>query len=403
MAVTIVVTPERLRRSTSWSPPWRRRPVATSVPTGKAPSFARHRPCHHPPPARRAVGPRDGEAPMRPHGDPDGLAAAGRALVAAAAELERIGDGLGGLGRSLAGPDVWHGQASEAYRARGELLGAEIGHAAGALSQAAAGLSELSAGLAAAQSLWDRASSLAASAGLVLDPSAPDGPLSLPLPSIDPRVVTAARVAEMTREATEQATSADRAAAYHLAEAATTAARVAAPGAGFRGAPGPAGAGAGLAGGGGLAAVEARASALTRLVQSGREPAASLAAVRALAAYERSAFSGTLVAFLPLGGPVITLAANLAGGEDDEPLLRSLVRSLGESIGADAGQRVGMAACAVESAATEGAGALRCPAVAIAATSVGATLGGTAAVRIYDALGSKPTAHPATVPPGGRS
>src|SRR6266568_2814653 len=360
--------------------------MATSVPTGKAPSFARQRPCRHPPPARRAVGPRDGEAPMRPHGDPDGLAAAGKVLVAAAAELERIGDGLGSLVRNLAGPDVWHGQASEAYRARGGLLGAEIGHAAGALSQAGAGLSELSAGLAAAQSLWDHASSLAASAGLVLDPSAPDGPLSLPLPSIDPRVVTAARVAEMTREATEQAASADRAAAHHLAEAATIAARVAAPGAGFRGTPGPAGAG-----------------ALTRLVQSGREPAASLAAARALAAYERSAFTSTLVAFLPLGGPVITLAANLVGGEDDEPLLRSLVRSLGESIGADAGQRVGMAACGVESAATEGAGALLCPAVAIVATSVGATLGGTAAVRIYDALGSKPTAHPATFPPGARS
>jgi len=386
---------------------------------------------------------------MRPRGDPDGLAAAGKVLVAAAAELERIGDGLGSLARNLAGPDVWHGQASEAYRARGGLLGAEIGHAAGALSQAGAGLSELSAGLAAAQSLWDHASSLAASAGLVLDPSAPDGPLSLPLPSIDPRVVTAARVAEMTREATEQAASADRAAAHHLAEAATIAARVAPPGAGFRGTPGPAGAGAGLAGGGaggpggeavrtgggegrggdhgegdgdsllarglrvadrigvavggGLAAVESRASALTRLVQSGREPAASLAAARALAAYERSAFTSTLVAFLPLGGPVITLAANLVGGEDDEPLLRSLVRSLGESIGADAGQRVGMAACGVESAATEGAGALLCPAVAIVATSVGATLGGTAAVRIYDALGSKPTAHPATFPPGARS
>jgi hypothetical protein len=159
----------------------------------------------------------------------------------------------------------------------------------------------------------------------------------------------------------------------------------------------------GVAVGGGLAAVESRASALTRLVQSGREPAASLAAARALAAYERSAFTSTLVAFLPLGGPVITLAANLVGGEDDEPLLRSLVRSLGESIGADAGQRVGMAACGVESAATEGAGALLCPAVAIVATSVGATLGGTAAVRIYDALGSKPTAHPATFPPGARS
>src|SRR6266511_1053842 len=408
MAVTIVVTPERLRRAS----------LAARALAGRL-LEVRARLRASLVGVDAALGEGEARAAFatlwtRWSGSAERLTAAVDELAAA---LERIGDGLGGLGRSLAGPDVWHGQASEAYRARGELLGAEIGHAAAALSQAAAGLSELSAGLAAAQSLWDHASSLAASAGLVLDPSAPDGPLSLPLPSIDPRVVTAARVA--------------------------------APGAGFRGAPGPAGAGAGLAGGGsggpggeavrtgggegrggdhgggeggsllarglrvadrigvavggGLAAVEARASALTRLVQSGREPAASLAAVRALAAYERSAFSGTLVAFLPLGGPVITLAANLAGGEDDEPLLRSLVRSLGESIGADAGQRVGMAACAVESAATEGAGALLCPAVAIAATSVGATLGGTAAVRIYDALGSKPTAHPATVPPGGRS
>jgi hypothetical protein len=372
---------------------------------------------------------------MRPHGDPDGLAAAGRLLGAAAAEMEHLGDGLGELGR-LAGSDAWQGRASEAYRARDGLLEGEVGHAATALRQAGAGLSELSAGLAAAQSLWDRARSLAASAGLVLDPAAPDGPLALPLPSLDPRMATAARVAEMAREATELATSADRSAARRLAEAATTAGRAVPSSAGFGGALGAAGAGAGggdgrdgqgrgdrrghgehagrsllarwlrvadrigVAVGGGLAAVEGRASALTRLVQSGREPASTLAAVRALAAFERSAFTDTLVAFLPLGGPVITLAANLAGAEGEEPLTRALARSLGESLGADAGQRVGMMACGVESAATEGAGAILCPAVTIATTTVGASLGGTVAVRVYDELGPKPSRHPATVDPG---
>jgi hypothetical protein len=372
---------------------------------------------------------------MRPPGDPDGLAAAGRLLGAAAAEMEHIGDGLGELGR-LAGPDAWQGRASEAYRARDGLLEGEVGHAATALRQAGTGLSELSAGLAAAQSLWDRARSLAASAGLVLDPAAPDGPLALPLPSLDPRMATAARVAEMAREATELATSADRSAARRLAEAATTAGRAVPSSAGFGGALGAAGAGAGggdgrdgrgrgdrrghgehagrsllarwlrvadrigVAVGAGLAAVEGRASALTRLVQSGREPASTLAAARALAAFERSAFTDTLVAFLPLGGPVITLAANLAGAEGEEPLTRALVRSLGESLGADAGQRVGMVACGVESAATEGAGAILCPVVTIATTTVGASLGGTVAVRVYDELGPKPSRHPATVDPG---
>jgi hypothetical protein len=361
---------------------------------------------------------------MRPHGDPDGLAAAGRLLWAAAAEMEHIGDGLGELG-SLAGPDAWQGRASEAYRARDGLLEGEVGHAATALRQAGTGLSELSAGLAAAQSLWDRARSLAASAGLVLDPAAPDGPLALPLPSVDPRVATAARVAEMAREATELATFADRSAARRLAEAATTAGRAVPSSAGFGGALGAARAGGGdrrghdehagrsllarwlrvadrigVAVGAGLAAVEGRASALTRLVQSGREPASTLAAVRALAAFERAAFTDTLVAFLPLGGPVITLAANLAGAEGEEPLTRALARSLGESLGADVGQRVGMMACGVESAATEGAGAILCPAVTIATTTVGASLGGTAAVRVYDELGPKPSPHPATVDPG---
>jgi hypothetical protein len=361
---------------------------------------------------------------VRPQGDPQGLAAAARGLVAAAEEAERIGGGLGALRRDLAGPTAWQGPASEAYRGRDALLQAEIGHAATALRQAGAGLSELSAGLAAAQSLWDRAGALAASAGLALDPTAPDGPPALPLPSVDPRAAIAARVFALAQEATEQATAADRSAARHLVEAAATAGRATASGGPARPADGGPGGGhgaerrgeheggsllarglrvvdrIGVAVGAGLAALEARASALMRLVQSGREPASALAAVRALAAFERSAFKDTLVAFLPLGGPVITLAANLAGAEGDEPLIRALVRSLGESLGADVGQRVGMAACGVESAATEGAGAVLCPAVTIATTSVGATVGGAAAVRIYDALGPKPSPHPATVPSG---
>lgn len=385
---------------------------------------------------------------MRPHGDPDGLAAAGRLLVAAAVEMDRVGGGLGDLGRDLAGSDAWRGPASAAYRAREGLLETEIGHAARALSQAGTSLSELSAGLADAQTLWDRASSLAASAGLVLGPAAPAGALPLPLSSIEAQVVTASRVAAMAREAAEQAIVADRSAARRLAEAAEIARRAVA-GAGAAGAAGAAvgatalgvggaATGAGAAGGGaggagpeaggagagagrgeregrsllgralavadrigiavgaGLAAIEARAGALTRLLRSGREPAAALAAVRALAAFERSAFTDTLVAFLPLGGPAITLVANLVDGDDQgEPLLRALVRSLGESIGADAGQRVGMVACGAEAAATEGAGAILCPAVAIAATTAGATLGGAAAVRVYDALEPQHSPDPA--------
>jgi hypothetical protein len=352
---------------------------------------------------------------MRPHGDPDGLAAAGRLLAAAATEMERIGHGLGDLRDDLAEPKVWDGQASRAYRERDGVLRAEIQYAASALHQAAAGLSELSAGLAGAQSLWDRASSLAASAGLALDPDLADGPLALALPLTDPGVATAARALEMAREATEQATAADRSAARRLEAAATTAGQVTAsdesparPGQQRGEHEGRSLLGRGLeladrigvAVGAGLAAIEARASALTRLVRSGREPATSLAAVRALAAFERSALTDTLAALLPLGGPAITLAANLIGGEGDEPLLRALVRSLGSSLGADAGQRIGMAACGVASAATEGAAAVLCPAVTIATTSAGASLGGATAVRVYDALDPERSPYPAAVAPG---
>ncbi len=344
---------------------------------------------------------------MRPRGDPGGLAAAARLLTAAAAEVEGLGRGLRDLDRDVARSDAWRGPASAAYRARDGLLESDLGDAAGALRHAAAGLADLSTGLAGAQAVWDRASSLAASDGLALGPLAAPGPLALPLPSTDPRVVVAARVVEMVREADDQAAVADRTAARRFAEAADTAAR----------AEGRSPLGRGLevadrvatAVGAGLAAVEARASVLTRLVRSGREPATGLAAVRALAAFERSAFQrsrfpATLAAFLPVGGPVITLAANLFGGEDPgEPMLRAVVRSLGQSLGAEAGQRLGIAMCGVGAAATEGAGAALCPGIAIAATSAGATLGGTAAVRLYDALEPEhppgPPTGPAPPPP----
>ena len=379
---------------------------------------------------------------MRPRGDPDALAAAARTLVTAAAEVVRLageargpGGDLarpGGPGGDFAGLHGWQGQASTAYRERERLVDAGIGQAADALRQAGAGLSELSAGLAGAQALWDHAGSLAASAGLALDPGAPDGPLALPLLSVDPRAATAARVAEIARDATERAVAADRAAAARLAEAAVAADRA---GAAIGTAGGRAGATAGMAGGAGaqrdgrrgeaedssllarglavvdrigvavgagLAAIEARAEALTRLVRSGSEPAASLAAVRALAALERTAFADTLVTFLPLGGPAVTLAANLVGAGGDEPLARALVRSLGESLGADVGQRVGMVACGAETFASEGAGAILCPAAAIATASLGARLGGAAAVFVYDELGAEPSSHPTSAAAGSR-
>jgi len=351
---------------------------------------------------------------MRPRGDPERLAAASQALAATAAELERIGGELD-AGRGMVGPDAWHGEAASAYRARSGSLEGGVGEAARALREATAGLAELSVGLAGAQSLWDHAASLAASAGLPLDPDAPGGPPMASFPALDPRTAISARVAELVAEATDRAALADRAAARHLGQAATTAARAGTP-AGGRGAAGAERGGPtrrheedrsllargmrvvdriGIAVGAGLAGLEARARALTRLVQSGEEPAAGLAAVRALASFERSAFTNSLLAFLPLGGPAITLAANLVGGEHGEPLLRALVRSLGESIGADAGQRLGMAICGVEAGATEGAGAIVCPAIAIAATSAGASLGGAAAVKVYDALGPDPDPTPA--------
>jgi hypothetical protein len=378
---------------------------------------------------------------MRPRGDPERLAAGSQALTAAAAELERI-DGELDAGRGLAGPDAWHGAAASAYRARSGSLEGGAGEAVRALREAAAGLAELSVGLAGAQSLWDHAASLAASAGLPPALDAPGGLPSTTFPALDPRTAISARVAELVAEATERAALAGHAAARRLGEAAATAAQAGAPAggvvagragapAGGVGAPGRGGGSGrpatgdgrggpaqpyeedrsllarglwvvdriGIAVGAGLAALEARARALTRLVQSGEEPAAGLAAVRALASFERSAFSDSLLAFLPLGGPAITLAANLIGGEHGEPLLRALVRSLGESIGADAGQRLGMAVCGVEAGATEGAGAIVCPAIAIAATSAGASLGGAAAVKVYDTLGPDPGPPPAAATP----
>jgi uncharacterized protein YukE len=384
---------------------------------------------------------------LRPRGDPERLAVGSRLLAGAAEELDRTGGELASEAQGVAGPDVWHGAAAAAYRARGAALEDGLTEAAVALREAAAGLAELSAAVAGAQSLWDHASSLAASAKLPLDADAPGSPPLVEFPALDPRTAISARVGELATEAADRAALADHLAAQRLGEAATLVERAAAMAAGGGAArdggragaergsgalgTGDRGRGAlaahrpgiaeepahrhgegesllargmemldriGVAVGAGIAALEARAGALTRLVQSGEQPAAGLAAVRALAAFERSAFTDKLGAFLPLGGPAITLAANLLGGEHGEPMLRALVRSLGASIGADAGQRVGMAICGVESGATEGAGLIVCPAITIAATSAGASLGGAAAVRVYDALDPAPDPPMASAP-----
>jgi hypothetical protein len=366
------------------------------------------------------------EALMRPPGDPAVLGAAARRLAAAADELERLGRQAAAIARDLVAGGAWDGPASREYQARDGALGTDLRVAASALRVAGEALAGLSSALADAQATWDRASALAASSGLALGVAAHAGSIARALPPADPRAAAALRVSDLLHEAERQADAADRAAMARLAEAARIAAQVdrgrspvsgpgAAPGWAARGAGAPAGeperhaeGGGSLVGwvldladrvgvalSGGFAAIEARSQALLRLVRSGEEPAAALGAVRALAAFERSAFTPTMTALLPVLGPPLTLAANLAEREHgDGPILRAVVRSLGESLGADVGQRLGMAACGVDAGATAGTGAVLCPAVTIAATSAGAALGGAAAVRIYDALGPDPPPDP---------
>ncbi len=355
-----------------------------------------------------------GEARMRPPGDPMLLAGATRGMAAAADELERLGRQATVSARGLVSGGGWDGAASHTYLAREAVLEARVRVAESALRVTGEGLAGLSAGLADAQATWDRARALAASSGLALDAAVPSGPLALPLPSTDPRVIVAARVSELLHQADVQASAADRTAAARLAEAARTAALASSNGNAAGGGPVPRGEADGEDGGallgraldladrvgvalvGGFAAIEARAQALLRTARSGREPAAALGAERALAAFERSAVPPAAVAMLPVAGPALTLLANLASDErGGEPVLRTVVRSLGQSLGADVGQRLGIAVCGVDMGATGGAGAVLCPAITILTSSIGAGLGGTAAVRIYDALGPAPSDAPA--------
>jgi hypothetical protein len=368
---------------------------------------------------------------MRPPGDPALLAAASRAIGAAAEELERLGRRATGIARDLVAGGGWDGPASRAYLAHDGMLDANVRVAASALRIAGEALAGLAAGLTLAQTTWDRARALAASSGLPLDPDGPPGPLPLPLPSTDPRVAVAARVSELLHEAAEQAGAADRAAVAGLAEAARMAVRAgpdavpspgstagsfwlgaeaADPARGDEGGGSLLGRAFGLADrlvvalGGGFAAIEARAQALLRLSRSSSEPAAAQAAVRTLATFERSGLVPMLATVMPMTGPLVTLVANLAGEHDQEPLLRTVVRSLGESLGADAGQRLGMAICALDAGATANAGAVMCPAITIVAVTAGATLGGAGAARIYDALGPDPSKAPDPgLPPGPTS
>jgi hypothetical protein len=352
---------------------------------------------------------------MRPAGDPIVLAGVGRGMAAAADELERLGRQAAAAARALVIGGGWSGPASRAYLTRDGALEARLRSAAGALRSTGEGLATLSGALAGAQATWDRAGALAAAAGLTLDPFAPPGPFAPPLTATDPRATVAARVSELLHEAGEQAGAADRAAAAGFSAAAGTAALARLDGDASGGGPRRRGGEGsallarvlgladrvGVALGAGLGAIEARAEALQRLVRGGGEPGAALGAARALAAFERSAVPPAAVAFLPVGGPALTLFANLVEGDrSGEPVLRTLVRSLGQSLGADLGQRLGMATCGVDTVATSGAGAVLCPAVTVAASSIGAGLGGAAAVRIYDALEPRSRRASPEAPPG---
>jgi hypothetical protein len=352
---------------------------------------------------------------MRPAGDPIVLAGVGRGMAAAADELERLGRQAAAAARALVIGGGWSGPASRAYLTRDGALEARVRIAAGALRSTGEGLATLSGALAVAQATWDRAGALAASAGLTLDPAAPPGPFAPPLAATDPRATVAARVSELLHEAGEQAGAADRAAAAGFSGAARTAvlARLDgdAPGGGPRRRREEGSAllarvlgladRVGVALGAGLGAIEARAEALQRLVRGGGEPGASLGAARAIAAFERSAVPPAAVAVLPVGGPALTMFASLVEGErSGEPVLRTLVRSLGQSLGADVGQRLGMATCGVDAVATSGAGVVLCPAITVAAGSIGAGLGGAAAVRIYDALQPRSQQPSPAAPPG---
>jgi uncharacterized protein YukE len=365
----------------------------------------------------------------RPAGDPGALAAGARGMSAAAGALRDVGGRLRGATSFVVVAGAWKGPASEAFLVDGAGQQAAVGRAAAALDQAAGALSELSARLEHAQSTWDRAQRLAASAGVTLDGSGaghalrsawnPHGGVRSPADAVDPAAMLVGGQAVRMAEAAEHEAAAARRAAAARFDQATTALR--APAHGGHGGHEPGGSrsregghGGGEEGHGGLVeravgrvleagaevarathhlltAAEGRVQAAVRLAGTADDPAVRSAAGRVAQAAGRPLIDGRVLGALPLAAPVMDFTASVSHGE---PLPRAFAGALGGAIGADLGGRAGLAACGGEAAVTQGAGLFVCPALTVVGGALGAEAGKAAALHVYDKIAGPPEAPP---------
>jgi hypothetical protein len=144
-----------------------------------------------------------------------------------------------------------------------------------------------------------------------------------------------------------------------------------------------------------VAGAEARLQAAARLASTADDPAVRAAAGRVTQSAARPLIEGRMVGALPLVAPVMDFTAAVSHGE---PLPRALAGAIGGAVGADLGGRIGMVACGGEAAATQGAGLIVCPALTAAGGVLGAHVGKTAALHIYDQIAGPPEAP--SSPPG---
>jgi uncharacterized protein YukE len=367
----------------------------------------------------------------RPAGEPTAIAAGSRSLAGAAGSLRDVRLRLRGATSFVVVAGAWRGPASEAFLLDGAGHQTALDRAADALDQAAAALSELAARLGHAQSTWDRAHRLAATAGVDLAAPGgvggavaggawtPRGGVRSPADAVDPAaMLLAGQAMAMAAAAEREAAAARRVAAARLDQAAARPHPDASHGPGGHGAGsrGPGGGhGQGGDGRGGdrhegparralgwvletgaeaavathhlVAGAEARVRAAGRLAVSADDPAVRAAAGRVAQAAGRPMVDGRVLGALPLFAPVLGFTASVSHGE---PWPRAFAGAAGGAIGADLGGRIGLAACGGQAAATQGAGLVVCPALTAVGGAFGAQAGKAAALHVYDELAGPP-------------
>jgi hypothetical protein len=144
-----------------------------------------------------------------------------------------------------------------------------------------------------------------------------------------------------------------------------------------------------------VSAAEARLAAAGRLAAVADDPAVRAAAGRVVETAGRPMVDGRIITALPLAAPLLDFTAAVRHGE---PLPRALAGALGSAVGADLGSRLGLAACGGEAAATQGAGLIVCPTTTAVGGVLGAQIGRTAFLHVYDEL-TEPS-EPAPASPG---